>query len=1092
MDLLSAALLLLALFNHAQGSQVSEMRVCARKYSSVEHSSIQRAAYDDSAEDDGKGEVQGGVGDTERCAKASNYCYALWEEDPTTNGTSIIIMGQGCWESSGRHGCERPDCVADRKPSKARNTTRFCCCSGDLCNVNVTDMYVAPATFDGTQIPTPSTDFLEQVARSERQTIIIVSSCVVTVVGIALLVAVALYRLWCVGSGALGKPGSDAVHLMENGGLSGGLASFAVENLKLGGIVGQGRYGSVWKGSLHDQDVAVKIFPSHHRNYFLNERDIYTLPFMECPALLTYFGCDERMGLEGCPEYLLVLSYAPNGCLRDYLRSNLLDWSTFCRMSQGVAKGLAHLHTDIRKGDKFKPCVSHRDLNTRNILVTADLNSVLCDLGFAMKLQGSKYYCNGEEQHAETKSINDVGTLRYMAPEVLEGAVNLRDCESSLKQIDVYALGLVLWELATRCTDMYQSCVEPPPYRLPFEAEVGHHPSFEQMQVLVSRHKARPLFPETWRDWTAVRLLRETIEDCWDQDAEARLTALCVEERLQELPVLWERQRATIYVSGVSPTINPTFPSGNQGQLGSGLRTANNNNNHNNQQNLHNNQNNNSGSLGKLIASGIMNNDLNISLQFPGCSVRSVSQSSTIFGKETRESTVSEGTVETMVTMSPSEPHSDPSCKNSNHTAVMNGYGIPITTATAFSQPCSRGPLQPFQGRNPCMERNLMLTGASEEELSCNGNTLVDRSLKHAFESQALMSHDFLAATVNNGPRPATPIPYVQNAVYDLYSTVPKQPNIPGNGSAIEPASTGKTSRWSSGWGGLKKLLDSKKKLLFGGLKNRGESTSHLGSPPNYGAKDNETLENDDVKSNLLVRQNGVIGLAAPIKKSPMIMETQVCLLPPGKIGNGIGGAGKNGVVTSVMSPSNRHLSSPPLTTTTHVKPRRSESEDGSGSTVKVKHRRPSTLPLLSVKQPSTETSEVDAARQSLEEQFQRVFGSSSVDASRLKDPSLRVKTPGDVPPSVRRNRARGSKNSTARFSLYDDRMMAGGIDPDEYSQVPAAGSAGNGDGGQTLSISVPIDIDISGSSDAVVVPKKRSSSVKKDMKANESTTCSF
>ena len=46
-----------------------------------------------------------------------------------------------------------------------------------------------------------------------------------------------------------------------------------------------------------------------------------------------------------------------------------------------------------------------------------------------------------------------------MAPEVLEGAVNLRDCEASLKQIDVYALGLVLWEIASRCSDLYQGRV---------------------------------------------------------------------------------------------------------------------------------------------------------------------------------------------------------------------------------------------------------------------------------------------------------------------------------------------------------------------------------------------------------------------------------------------------------------------------------------------------------------------------------------------------------------------------------------------------------------------------------------------------------
>ncbi|KAG8272098.1 Bone morphogenetic protein receptor type-2 [Homalodisca vitripennis] len=270
--------------------------------------------------------------------------------------------------------------------------------------------------------------------------------------------------------------------------------------------------------------------------------------------------------------------------------------------------------------NKSKPCVCHRDVNTRNILVKADLSCCLCDLGLAIKLSGSHYYTLGEEQHAETKSIIDlfhyfainiscaetmagcsctlrdseidlvissdcddssecsdvpelskmvggiedvvrsdhsgrgsdgepdndlhqVGTLRYMAPEVLEGAVNLRDCESSLKQIDVYALGLVLWELASRCSDLYQTSIEIPPYRMPFEAEIelypiGQHPTFEQMQVLVTRKKARPLFPETWQDWPATRLVRETIDDCWDQDAEARLTALCVEERLVELSTL--------------------------------------------------------------------------------------------------------------------------------------------------------------------------------------------------------------------------------------------------------------------------------------------------------------------------------------------------------------------------------------------------------------------------------------------------------------------------------------------------------------------------------------------------------------------------
>lgn len=51
--------------------------------------------------------------------------------------------------------------------------------------------------------------------------------------------------------------------------------------------------------------------------------------------------------------------------------------------------------------------------------------------------------------------VYQVGTIRYMAPEVLEGAVNLRDCESALKQVDMYALGLIYWETFMRCTDLF-------------------------------------------------------------------------------------------------------------------------------------------------------------------------------------------------------------------------------------------------------------------------------------------------------------------------------------------------------------------------------------------------------------------------------------------------------------------------------------------------------------------------------------------------------------------------------------------------------------------------------------------------------------
>lgn len=45
---------------------------------------------------------------------------------------------------------------------------------------------------------------------------------------------------------------------------------------------------------------------------------------------------------------------------------------------------------------------------------------------------------------------SQVGTARYMAPEVLESRINLENIES-FKQADVYSMALVLWEIISRC-----------------------------------------------------------------------------------------------------------------------------------------------------------------------------------------------------------------------------------------------------------------------------------------------------------------------------------------------------------------------------------------------------------------------------------------------------------------------------------------------------------------------------------------------------------------------------------------------------------------------------------------------------------------
>ncbi|XP_033356226.1 bone morphogenetic protein receptor type-2 isoform X2 [Bombus vosnesenskii] len=874
---------------------ISAIRICASRKKNNENFLLKQntpSVPEDLLNDSNV--IHTGKDDNINFEKCTNFCHALWQEEKTVNGTKIIILSQGCWKQSGEQKCETTECIALQRSTKALNNTKFCCCHGDYCNLNINSTNILYSENNAhSSIPAednqPTTEYLEQ--SDSGKWIVIITSVLLCILLVIYIVAIMVYRVYHSNMIArLGKPLSYTDQFMDSTALRTG--TYTVDHLKLTTIVGQGRYGSVWQGSMGDQDVAVKIFPSHYRNYFQNERDTYCLPFMEHPSLLSYYGVDERISMEGSVEYLLVLSFAPGGTLTDFLRTHTIDWTTFCKMGLSMVKGLAYLHTDIHKSDKFKPCIAHRDINSRNILIKADGTCCICDLGLAVQISGSKYYSNGEAQHAEIKSINDVGTLRYMAPEILEGAVNLRDCESSLKQIDVYAMGLVLWELVSRCSDIYVLGSEIPPYRQPYEKEIGLHPTFEQMQVLVSRNKARPLLEGNLVDRPGVRLIKETMEDCWDADAEARLTALCIEERLSEL----QSHR-------VPSTTNSLYSESSY------------------HDNVHVTQ----------LAS------------------HTVQDSSSNEG----------GIVENLVTLSPSESivH-EHSFKNSNEVAIYNH------TQT----------LQPYQGRNPCMERNLMLQSDSLEDLGCNGNVLVDKSMKHACndqyrivsEAQGLVSHDYLSqhTTQLTQLRPATPIPYVQNVISDDGASSygkRKQTNV----HEICPQDSPRKKLF--GWSNFKKLLVNKKMYPYNKYQ----------------------IDREDSKSNLLSKQNVQI----------KTVETNVTISPAGKYVNGI------------------------ITKTPTFSPTLDKNDKNAIQIGKQKfdndntNTRPSTLPLVNLRNKKSE----NISRQESIDKFNEVFNVGS-NVNVLKDPHMRIKTPGDLPPSVRKIRGRGQ--SSARFSLYDDRMM--------------------------------------------------------------------
>ncbi|XP_061411396.1 LOW QUALITY PROTEIN: bone morphogenetic protein receptor type-2-like [Lethenteron reissneri] len=469
--------------------------------------------------------------DTIPCLENS-HCYGLWEKEPSGN---YRIIKQGCWLQPGEKlNCRQSECLVSVPPTNILNgRSRFCCCVGNMCNANFTETYITPPH------PTNVLPLGPPMNGSYREQAVIIAFTSVCTAAVIIIILFLIFRLYTVKR----KGSFHNINLIE----APSLPSLALDSLKLIEVIGRGRYASVWKGMLEEQPVAVKVLGAGSRHNFVTEKEMYRQPLMEHENIARFIAAEERVRQDGRPEYIIILEYYPDGSLASYLSRVSSDWLASCKLAHSVSRGLAYLHAELVRGDQHKPALAHRDLNSRNVLVRGDGSCVLSDLGFTMRLSGQRLVRPGEEEAA---AISEVGTIRYMAPEVLEGAVNLCDCESALKQVDVYSLGLVYWEIFTRCTNLFPG-ESVPDFQLAFQEEAGSHPTVEEMQVLVSREKRRPRFPDTWKENSlAVRSLKETMEDCWDQDADARLTADCAEERIAELAMAWERSRP------LSPTGN--------------------------------------------------------------------------------------------------------------------------------------------------------------------------------------------------------------------------------------------------------------------------------------------------------------------------------------------------------------------------------------------------------------------------------------------------------------------------------------------------------------------------------------------------------
>ncbi|KAM3862236.1 TGF-beta receptor type-2 [Diretmus argenteus] len=303
--------------------------------------------------------------------------------------------------------------------------------------------------------------------------------------------------------------------------------------IKLEALVGKGRFAEVWRARLlhgekggvsNYETVAVKVFPEVEYASWRNECSIFSDPKLEHDNVVRFLAAEER-GPSGhaLRKYWLVLAYHSLGNLQDFLSANILSWEELVVMAGSVARGLAHLHSDTTPSGVPKVPVAHRDLKSSNIVVKSSRECALCDFGLALRLDLSLTV----DDYANS---GQVGTARYMAPEVLESRVNLEDLEA-FKQMDVYSMALVLWEMASRC----HTIGEVKSYEPAFGSRVCEQPCVDSMRDLVLRDRGRPDIPSVWTEHEGMDVLCATITECWDHDPEARLTAHCVVERFNIL-----------------------------------------------------------------------------------------------------------------------------------------------------------------------------------------------------------------------------------------------------------------------------------------------------------------------------------------------------------------------------------------------------------------------------------------------------------------------------------------------------------------------------------------------------------------------------
>eukprot|EP01111_Echinosteliopsis_oligospora_P005792 TRINITY_DN1946_c0_g1_i1.p1 TRINITY_DN1946_c0_g1~~TRINITY_DN1946_c0_g1_i1.p1 ORF type:complete len:635 (+),score=133.12 TRINITY_DN1946_c0_g1_i1:356-2260(+) len=264
--------------------------------------------------------------------------------------------------------------------------------------------------------------------------------------------------------------------------------------------LGAGSSGKVYKGLYKGSEVAIKVLKSMTEQKEIDEfkKEFQIMSAIRSKYVVLFHGAV----LE--PKLCMVMEMCSRCSLFHVMNNEDYDigWDKTFRFALEMTLGMEQLH-------KWDPPIVHRDLKSLNLLVNDKWEVKVCDFGLSRFNTGS---------NVDTL-VKMRGTFAYCSPEVYFG-------EQFSTKSDVYSIGMVLWELVTRCiTGRYER---------PF-AEFKNLQFDFQIIIQTAKKGLRPTIPPTCPEGFV-----SLIKECFDHSPDKRPSCTEIYEKLLVLKEDWQ------------------------------------------------------------------------------------------------------------------------------------------------------------------------------------------------------------------------------------------------------------------------------------------------------------------------------------------------------------------------------------------------------------------------------------------------------------------------------------------------------------------------------------------------------------------------